>query len=83
MTSTEVRLSSDDTGEGVEQHIFARNFNTHPEIIMGLQILDDQIRKVMHVDDDFADTEGPQASEGNFEEGAPGEFDQRLRAIVR
>jgi hypothetical protein len=37
----------------------------------------------MHVDDDFTDPEGPQASESDFEKGATSKFDQCFGAIIR
>ena len=46
---------------GVEQDIFAGDFDAHAEIVVGFQIGDDHVGEVVDVDDDFGDAEGSQA----------------------
>jgi hypothetical protein len=54
---------------GVEQEIvFAGNFNAHAEIVAGLEVVDDHVREVMDVDDDFGDAELAKARESDFEQ---------------
>ena len=68
MTSTLCRMNGSSVGTvqkeirglfqsaaGVEQNIFARDFDPHPEIVVGLQIVDNHVGKVMHIDDHFAE----------------------------
>src|SRR5690242_7389720 len=38
---------------GIEQNILTRDLNAHAEILIGLQVVNDLICKVMDVDDDF------------------------------
>ncbi len=66
----------------VEQEFFAGDFNAHAELFVGFQVVNDHVGEVVDVDDDFSDAEGAQAREGDFEEGATGEFDERFGAIV-
>ena len=67
---------------GVQQNIFAGNFNAHAGVVVGFEIVDDPIGEVMDVDDHFGDGEGAQAGKGDFEEGAAGEFDKGFGAII-
>ncbi len=67
---------------GVQQNIFAGDFDAHAEVFIGFQIVDDQVGEVMDVDDHFVDAEGAQAGEGDFEQRAAGEFDEGLGAMV-
>ncbi len=48
---------------GVEQNIFARDFNSHAEIVIGFQILHNHVGKVMHVDDHFANPKAAQTGQ--------------------
>ena len=48
---------------GVEQDLFARDFNTHAEVIVRFQILDNHVGEVMDVDDHFADSESARKRE--------------------
>jgi len=66
----------------VEQEFFAGNFDTHAEVFVGFQVVNDHVGEVVDVDDDFSDAEGAQAREGDFEEGATGEFNEGFGAIV-
>jgi len=62
---------------GVEQKIlFAGNFDVHAEIVAGFQVVDDRVREVMDVDDDFVDTKRAKARERDFEQRAAIDFDQ-------
>ena len=67
---------------GVEQDLFAGDFDAHAEVFVGFQIVDDHVGKVVDVDDDFGDAEGAQAGEGDFEQGAAGDFDEGFGASV-
>jgi len=67
---------------GVEQDVFARDFDAHAEIVFGFQVAGNHVGEVMDVDDDFANAEGAQAGEGDFEQRAAGDFDEGLGAIV-
>src|SRR6266581_5513326 len=66
----------------VQQDLLARDFNAHAEVIVGFQISENQIGKVMDVDDHLADPKGAQAAERDLEQRAAGDFHQRLRAMV-
>ena len=70
------------TAAGVEQDIFAGDFDAHAEVFVGFQIVDDQVGEVVDVDDDFGDAEGAQAGEGDFEQGAAGDFDEGFGSSV-
>ena len=66
---------------GVEQPIvFARNLDAHAKVVVGFQVVDDHIREMMDVGDDFVDPEGAEAHEGDFKKGAAGDFHEGLRA---
>src|SRR5437879_4347053 len=52
---------------GVEQNLFARDFDAHAEIIVLLQILQNHVGKVMRIDDHFDDSKSPQAEESDFQ----------------
>ena len=67
---------------GVEQHLFARDLDAHAEVVVRLQIFDDHVGKVMHIDDHFANSKGAQAREGDLQQRAPGDFHQRFGTIV-
>jgi hypothetical protein len=51
---------------GVEQNVFARNFNSHLKVVVLLQISNNHVGKVMHVDDHFANPVGAQATKRNL-----------------
>jgi len=67
---------------GVQQNVFAGDFDAHAEVFVRFQVVGDEIGEVMDVDDHFGDAEGAQAGKGDFEEGAAGDFDERLGASV-
>ncbi len=67
---------------GVEQDFLAGDFDAHAEIVVGFQVVGDQVGEVMDVDDYFGDSEGAQAGEGDLQQRAAGQFDQGLGAIV-
>ena len=46
---------------GVQQNVFAGDFDAHAKVLVGFQVVDDQISKVVNVDDDFGNAEGPEA----------------------
>src|SRR5439155_17478132 len=48
---------------GVQQNVFAGDFDAHAEVVVGFQVLDDHVGEVVDVDDDFGDAEGAQAGE--------------------
>jgi hypothetical protein len=41
---------------GIEQDVFAGNFDAHAEIVFFLQIVYKHVREVVNVDDDLADS---------------------------
>ena len=55
---------------GVQQDVFAGDFDAHAEIAVRFQIVDDLIGEMVDVDDDLGDTESTQAGESDFEQGA-------------
>src|SRR5580698_4690921 len=59
----------------IEQSLLTRNFDTHAKVVVGFQIIDDHVGKVMHIDDHFANATLAQARNRDLQ--------QRLRAIVR
>ena len=67
---------------GIKQDFLAGDDNPHAEVVVGFEILHDHVRKVMHVDDHFANSEGAQAREGDLQERAAGNFHQRFGALV-
>ena len=67
---------------GVQQLLFARDFDVHAEVAVGFEVLDDHNRVVMDVDDDIAHAESAQAEEGDLQQGAAGDGDQRLGAVI-
>jgi len=38
---------------GVQQNVFSGDFDAHAKVFVGFQVVDDQISKVVNVDDDF------------------------------
>ena len=66
----------------IEQHLFARDSDVHPEVAFSGEVLDHPIGKVMRVDDDVANPEAAQACECNLQQRASGNFDQRFGTIV-
>ena len=67
----------------VEQDIvFARDLDAHAEVVVLLQVVDDHVGEVMHVDDHFPDSEGGEAAKGNFQQRVSGDFHQGLGTIV-
>src|SRR5271157_4056944 len=66
----------------VEQDLLARDLYAHAEVIVSFQIIDDHVGEVMHVDDHLADPAGAQAGECDLQQGAAGDFHERLGAIV-
>ena len=72
-----------EAASGVEQEIvFAGNFNAHAEIVVSIEIVDNHVREMVHVDDDFVDAKGAKASERDFEECAARDFDEGFGARV-
>src|SRR5579864_580502 len=67
---------------GVEQEVFARDLNTHAEIVLLLQIINYHVGKVMQVDDHFADSKLLEAAKRDLEQRVSGHFHQGFRAIV-
>jgi hypothetical protein len=67
---------------GIEQNVFARNFDAHAKVIVGFQIVDDHVGEMMDIDDDFGNAGGAEAKEGDFEKSAAGEFDEGFGACV-
>jgi hypothetical protein len=74
--------SSLDAAAGVEQDLFVRDLDLHAEIVLRTQILGDQIREVMSIDDDFVNAEVAEAHECELKHGSAGNFNQCLGAIV-
>src|SRR5205085_4235881 len=61
---------------------FARDFNMHAEVVVGLQKIQDHTSKMMHIDDHLADSGGPQARECNLQQRASVHFHQGLGTII-
>src|SRR5579875_1139853 len=55
---------------GIQQDVFTRDLDPHSEISICLKIAGNLIGEVMDVDDDVANTERPQALQGDFQHGA-------------
>src|SRR5258708_528716 len=71
-----------DASTSVEENFFVRHLDVHPEILVGEKIFGEHVGEMMCVDDDFADAEGAQPYEREFEECVAGNFDERLGTIV-
>jgi len=67
---------------GVEEDVFAGDFDAKPEIIFGVEIVEDLVGEMVDVEDEFGDALGAEAGDGDFEEGAAGEFDECFGAGV-
>jgi hypothetical protein len=67
---------------GIQQHVFARHFNSKAEMVMGLQIVDNHVREVVRIDNHLANAKLTQARECDFEQRAAAELHQRLGTIV-
>ncbi len=67
---------------GVQQLLLARDFNPHAEVIVGPQVIGDHPGVVVRVDDHLAHAKRTQAAEGNLQQSAAGNGDQRLGAVV-
>ena len=70
------------TAAGVQQNVFARNFDVHRKIVVGFQILDDLISKVMNVDYRFLHAKQIQSVERDFQQRAAGDFYQGFWLVV-
>jgi len=67
----------------VEQKIiFARDFDAQAKIVVSFQVVDDHVRKVMHVDNHFCDAKHTQASQGDFEKSTAVQFNECFRACI-
>src|SRR5712692_1620538 len=66
----------------VEQDVLARDFNVNAEVIVGFQIVENRIGKVMHIDNHLANPKGEQARERDLQQRAAGDFHQGLGAMV-
>jgi hypothetical protein len=60
---------------GVQQNVFAGNFDAHAEVFVGFEVVGDHVGEVVDVNDDFGDTKGAEAGQGDFEKRAAREFD--------
>ena len=67
---------------GIEQDLLAGDFNTHAEVAIGLEVIEDFVGEVMDIENDFADAEGTQAAEGELKESTAGDGDQRFGAFI-
>src|SRR6202011_3265569 len=67
---------------GVEQDLLARDFNTHAEVFVCFQILENHFGKVMHVENHLANSKDAQARECDLQQRAASDFHQRFGAIV-
>src|SRR5579864_1956426 len=68
---------------GIEQDIvFARDLNTHSEVVVILQVIDNHVGEVMHVDDYVLDSEGGETAKGDLQQRVPGNFYQCLGAVI-
>src|SRR5215831_2771935 len=59
---------------GIKQHILARHFDSRAEIVVGLQIVDDNVREMMRVDNYLADSSVTQARQRDFQHCTPTDF---------
>src|ERR1700690_471247 len=66
----------------VKQHILARDFNTHAEVVVRLQILRDHGSEMMHIDNHFADAKRAEAGKRDLQQRAAVEFYQRFWTIA-
>ena len=82
LTVQEERCSPLEAAAGVEQDLFAGDFDVHAEVLVGAEIFDDHVGEVMGIDDDFVNAEGAQAGERDLEQCAAGDLNQRLGTIV-
>src|SRR5260370_38421509 len=55
----------------IEQYIFARDLNVHPEIIIRLQVVDDHVGEVMDVDDYLANPKRAHSRKRDLEQRPP------------
>src|ERR1035441_2765869 len=62
---------------GVEQRLFARDFNAHAEVAVRFQVFHNQVGEVMNVDYYLANSEAAQAGERDLQQRAAVDFDQR------
>ena len=67
---------------GVEQHLLARDFDAHAEIVIRFQVIHDHVGEVIDVDDRLANSETAQAREGDLQQSAAIDFDQSLGTVV-
>src|ERR1035437_1486493 len=54
----------------------------HAEVIVDFQVLENQVGKVVDIDNHFATPNRAQASQRDLQHRAPSDFHQRLRAIA-
>jgi hypothetical protein len=66
---------------GVEQYNLAGNLKVHTEVAVFFKVIDHHVGKMMDIDNDVCNPESAQAREGNLEQGAAVNLDQRFGAI--
>src|SRR5215471_2941916 len=67
---------------GIEQNVFSRDLDMHAEIMVGLQVLDHHVRKVMDIDNDVSNSESAQSRERDLEQRLAGYLHKRLRPMI-
>ena len=68
---------------GVEENFFAGNLEAHIEVAIGGEVARYLIGEVVDINDYVDDAAGFETKKREFEEGVPGDFNQRLGTIVR
>src|SRR5262249_15134752 len=67
----------------VEQKmVFARDLDTHAEVLRGCEVVDDERREIVGGKDEFSDAEGQKARARDFDHDACGDVDEGFRADV-
>jgi hypothetical protein len=67
---------------GIEQRVFAGNFDVQSKVVVFLQVVQHHVRKVVNVDDDIGYPKTSQAGNNDFEQRAAPNFHQGFGPAV-
>src|SRR5450631_738306 len=67
---------------GIKEHLLMRNLDPHSKVRVDAKAIDNHLRSIVGIDDDFTDTKGTQSRKRNLQEGTTRDGNKRLGAIV-
>src|SRR5690242_6721129 len=67
---------------GIEEDVLARDGDVHVEVVVGREVLDYEICKIMNIDDGVANAKLLESRQRNLKQCAAAKFDESLGAII-